>query len=86
MWTRYTVHFTRVCDDESPHLITHVATTPASTTDDAVTEPIHQDLQQHDLAPAYHLLDSGYITARLLATITQAFGVELIGPSKVDVR
>lgn len=86
MWTGYTVHFTEICDDERPHFITHVATTPASTTDDAMTECIHQDLQKQELLPQHHLLDSGYITAHLLATSSPQFGVELIGPSKVDVR
>lgn len=86
MWTGYVVHLTEVCDDEHPHLITHVATTPASTTDDVMTEPIHQDLQHNDLLPTYHLLDSEYITAHLLATSQQTFGVELIGPGKVNVQ
>jgi len=86
MWTGYTVHLTEVCDDGSPHLITYVATTPASTTDDAMTEIIHRDLQQEDLLPADHLLDSGYITAHLLATSQQMFGVKLIGPGKVNAQ
>ena len=86
MWTGYTVHLTEVCDDESPHLITHVATTLASTTDDAMTETIHQHLQANDLLPAEHLLDSGYITAQLLTASKQTFGVELIGPGKVNVQ
>lgn len=51
-----------------------------------MTKPIHQDLQQDDLLPTYHLLDSGYITAHLLATSQQTFGVELIGPEKVNVQ
>jgi transposase len=86
MWTGYAVHLTEVCDDESPHLITHVATTLASTTDDAMTEPIHHDLQHNELLPTHHMLDSGYITAHLLATSQQAFGVELVGPGRVNVR
>src|SRR6266700_6523944 len=63
-----------------------VATTPASTTDDAMTETIHQHLKLHDLLPTQHLLDSGYVTAQLLATSEQTFGVELIGPGKVNVQ
>jgi transposase len=86
MWTGYTVHLTEVCDDKHPHLITHVATTPASTSDETMTEPIHQDLQQSQLLPAQHLLDSGYITAHLLVSSQQQFGVEMIGPGKVDVK
>jgi transposase len=59
MWTGYTIHLTEVCDDESPYIITHVGTTLASTTDDAMTETIHQHLQANDPLPAEHLLDLG---------------------------
>lgn len=62
MWTGYTVHLTEVCDDEHPHLIPHVATTPSSTTDEAMTESIHQDLKQQDLLPMHHLLDGRHIS------------------------
>lgn len=30
-WSGYKVHFTETCDADSPHLITHVETTPATT-------------------------------------------------------
>jgi transposase len=36
--------------------------------------------------PAQHLLDSGYVTAHLLVSSQQQFGVEMIGPGKVDVQ
>jgi len=32
-WLGYKVHLTETCDDETPHLITHVLTTPATTPD-----------------------------------------------------
>ncbi len=67
-WTGYKVHLTETCEEDSPHLITHVATTAATTTDEAMTEPIHADLEQSDLTPRQHLLDTGYITAPLLVT------------------
>ena len=38
-----------------PHLITHVATTAATTTDEAMTETIHADLEQTDLTPRQRL-------------------------------
>jgi len=31
-WVGYKVHLTETCDDETPHLITHVETTPAPET------------------------------------------------------
>ncbi|HEV2654757.1 MAG TPA: hypothetical protein VGT82_07355, partial [Ktedonobacteraceae bacterium] len=38
LWVGYKAHFTETCDDDAPHLITHVETTKASVTDDAVTD------------------------------------------------
>lgn len=67
-WTGYKVHLTETCEEDAPHLITHVATTAAATTDEAVTETIHADLQQTDLTPRQHLLDTGYITAPILVS------------------
>src|SRR5205807_7507059 len=36
------VHLTETCDDDSPHLITHVETTPAPLADDATVPLIHE--------------------------------------------
>ena len=54
-WTGYQVHLTETCEEEGPHLITHVATTAATTTDEAMTETIHADLRQTELTPSHHL-------------------------------
>lgn len=86
MWTGYKIHLSETCDKDSPHLITHVATTPAPKTDEAMTEAIHTDLQQANLLPHEHLLDSGYVTASLLATSRERFGVEVIGPARGNVK
>ncbi|GAC1350995.1 MAG: hypothetical protein NVSMB27_38870 [Ktedonobacteraceae bacterium] len=85
-WTGYKVHVTETCEKDSPHLITHVATTAATTTDEAMTETIHADLQQTDLTPRQHLLDSGYITAPILVTSQRQYGIEVIGPARGDVK
>jgi hypothetical protein len=69
------VHVTETCEKESPHLITHVATTAATTTDEAMTETIHAELEQTDLTPCQHLLDSGYITAPILVSSQQHYGI-----------
>ena len=78
-WVGYKVHLTETCDEDRPHLITHVATTPAPLADEAMVEPIHADLKQEQLLPSQHLLDSGYITAPTLARGQKDYGIEVIG-------
>lgn len=58
-WVGYKVFFTETCDPDRPRLITHVATTPASTADETMVKPIHADLAEADLLPAEHLMDAG---------------------------
>lgn len=48
-WVGYKVHITETCDEETPHLITHVETTSATATDEAALEPIHKALKERDL-------------------------------------
>ena len=71
---------------KSPQLITHVTTTAATTTDEAMTETIHAELRQANLVPRHHLLDSGYITAPILVSSRQQHGIEVIGPARGDVK
>jgi transposase len=85
-WTGYKVHVTETCEKQSPHLITHVATTAATTTDEAMTETIHAELAQRDLTPGQHLLDTGYITAPILVSSQRQYGIEVIGPARGDVK
>jgi transposase len=83
-WTGYKVHLTETCDDDQPHLITHVETTPATTPDSAVTGTIHADLARQDLLPREHLLDTGYIDADHLVTSRDEHHVDLVGPVLSD--
>jgi transposase len=85
-WVGYKVHLTETCEKDSPHLITHVATTPAPTADEAMVEPIHEDLEQGHLLPSQHLLDSGYITSQTLAHSQNDYGIEVIGPTRADYK
>jgi transposase len=85
-WVGYKVHLTETCEDDTPNLITHVATTPAPVADGALTPAIHAALEDKQLLPGQHLLDTGYLDAELFATIPQAYGVELIGPTRPDVK
>ncbi len=75
LWTGYKVHLTETCEQTLPHLITHVATTPAPRTDEAMTERIQEELHQADLAPGEHFVDAGYVSARVLVTSQTRFGI-----------
>jgi transposase len=59
VWTGYKVHLTETCDDDTPHLIVHVETTPATTQDMEMTEVIHQGLEHKQLLPSEHFMDTG---------------------------
>lgn len=65
-WTGYKVHLTETCDDDLPHLLTDVLTTPATTSDFEVTPTIQANLAAHDLRPGEHTVDGGYVTAEHL--------------------
>ncbi|BCL84590.1 IS1182 family transposase [Ktedonobacteria bacterium brp13] len=85
-WTGYKVHLTETCEEDRPHLITHVATTSAPTTDEQMTETIHEELEQAHLSPRQHFVDTGYITAPILVSSQQQYGIEMIGPRRPDVK
>jgi transposase len=85
-WIGYKVHVTETCEDEAPHLITHVETTPAATADGDMTPVIHAALAHKDLLPAVHLVDTAYLDAELLANSQQAYAVDLLGPTRPDYR
>ena len=84
LWAGYKVHLTETCDDETPHLITHVETTPATTYDGAVMETIHAALAEKGLRPAEHIVDSGYLDAEVLVSSQMDHAITLIGPVAVD--
>ncbi|MDP9371351.1 MAG: transposase, partial [Chloroflexota bacterium] len=79
-WLGYKVHLTETCDDDAPHLITQVETTPATVQDDAVTDRIQDELSTRGLPPAVHLVDAGYTTAGHLVTSRDEHGIDLVGP------
>jgi hypothetical protein len=60
-WVGYQVFLTETGDPDQPRLITHVATTPASTADETMVEPIHADLEDITLLPTEHLMDAGFV-------------------------
>lgn len=85
-WVGYKVHVSESCDGDLPHLLTNVATTTATTADDAVTATIHEALEKRDLLPAVHLTDTGFIDAELVVESTHKYHIDLIGPVRGDYR
>ena len=65
-WVGYKVHLTESCEEDQPHLITHVETTAAPVADGDALETIHDALAADDLLPAVHLTDTGYVDAKCL--------------------
>lgn len=83
-WVGYRVHVSESCDDDAPHLITHVETTLATVPDINMTQALHQALADKQLTPGVHIVDSGYVDADLLTTTFEAYGLDLIGPARRD--
>lgn len=85
-WIGYKVILTETCDDDLPHLITNVETTPAVEQDVSLTDRIHHSLEAKQLLPVDHLMDAGFIDAELLVQAQDDFGVTICGPVKKDAR
>lgn len=83
-WTGYKVHLTECCDDDLPHLITHVETVPATQQDHHALTAIHAELAEKDLLPRQHLVDAGYISAKRILESRDHHQIDLIGPVHVD--
>lgn len=83
-WIGYKVHLTETCDDDTPHLITHVETTLATEADSAVVDPIHAALELKDCLPAQHLVDNGYGAGKAFVSSQENYGVDLFGPARPD--
>jgi transposase len=75
-----------ICNEDSPHLITHVETTTGPVADGAVIGCIHETLKEKDLLPRTHLVDMGYVDAELLPNSQQEYGVDLFGPARGDIH
>lgn len=82
-WVGYKAHLTETCTPGTPHIITHVTTTPATMPDESVTQEIQQALAEKGMSPETHYMDGGYVDADNLAQAQQQ-GVELLGPAPPD--
>ena len=83
-WHGYKAHLTETCDDQTPHLVTHVETTPVDVLDNQAVETIHNGLKRKELLPNRHVVDSGYMDGELLVSSQADYGVELYGPVRPD--
>lgn len=82
-WTGSKVHLSETCDDDQPHLMTNVETTPSTTNDVGVTETIHAHVAARDLLPTEHLVDTGYVASEVLVA-SQQQEIDLVGPALSD--
>jgi transposase len=83
-WTGYKVHLTETCDNDAPHLVVNVETTPAPVSDNAMTIPIHQALADRELSPSVHLLDAGYVDAAIVINGLSEHDINVVGPVLAD--
>ena len=81
-WTGYMVHVSETCDEGSVHLVTHVHTTPADVHEAMCTESIHKALADKGLPPGEHLVDAAYVSAELLVSSRDDYGIDLVGPAR----
>jgi transposase len=84
-WTGYMVHVSETCEPTAPHLLTHVHTTTAAVHEAMCTDDIEQALVTKDLSPRAHLVDAASISAELLVTSREDYGIALRGPTRPDV-
>ncbi len=83
-WVGYKVHLTETCEDDLPHLITNVETMSGPAADGAATPQIHAALQQRGLLPRTHIVDTGFLDAELLVESQDHYGIDLLGPTRLD--
>jgi transposase len=80
----YKLHITEPCEDDLPHLITNIDTTPGPTADGAATPQIHAAREQRGLLPSTHVVATGFLDADLLVDSQHDYSVDLLGPTRLD--
>ncbi|MEO1668402.1 MAG: transposase [Chloroflexota bacterium] len=83
-WVGYKAHLTETCNEDYPHLITHVQTTAATVQDVEVVRDIHHDLNEQDHLPDQHIADMGYSSAGLFVDSLEHYGIDLVAPVRDD--
>ena len=61
-----------------------MATTEATVPDCAMLTPVHQQLEERQLLPGEHLVDSGEPSAELIMHVARVFGITLVSPLRLD--
>jgi transposase len=84
-WVGYKFHVTETCDDDAPHLITHVETRPGTEHDINALDAIHQALDDQNRLPKAHLVDASYVSADELVRSQTTYGIDLVGPVQADL-
>lgn len=82
-WPGYKAGYTETCDDDLPHLVVDVQTTPASTVDVVAGEAARTGLAERGRSPARQYADTAYVTPETIRTAA-VFGTLLIGPVLLD--
>ncbi len=82
-WTGYKVHLTETCSPETPHIITHVHTTVATSPDVKATSEVHNALAEKEMLPQTHYVDAGYVDSGNLVQAGQQ-QIDLLGPVQVN--
>jgi hypothetical protein len=85
-WVGYQDHQTETCDAQRPNVVVHVVTTPAPEQDVGVVEEIHAALVGQGIAPEEHFLDGGYVTPEMVDRASEAYGITIVGPVRLDPR
>ena len=83
-WRGYKVHRTETCDDEAPHVITHVETTRATDQEVTVVDTIHHGLADQALLPEVHVVEGAYVSSDGLVASHHDYQVALTGPMRQD--
>jgi transposase len=83
-WIGYQGHLTACCADALPHVMTPVATAPATQQDHHALQAIQAELADQDLLPQQHLVDAGDISAKRLIESRDTPDIDLMGPVPVD--
>jgi transposase len=83
-WVGYKVHVTETCEDDAPHIMTHVETTAGPVSDGAATPHIPQALARQGRLPTTPIVDTGDLDAERLVTSPREYRLKLLGPMRAD--
>jgi transposase len=84
-WTGYKDHYTETCGDPNhPNVIIDADTTLGPVHDSLTLPGIHDRLTARTLAPAEHLVDSGYAHPEAILTARTQHNIMLVTPLQAD--